>query len=78
MRRHIQGCGPVSESGRPEHRLSGDAIKLHTLLQPIPGVKYDVGVCGGEPCKTGRQKVILALKLRTEVNNGYSQFYWKG
>ena len=61
MRRNIEGYWPVSERGGTEYGLSGDAVELHTLVQSIACVHYDISISGAEPGETWRQKVILTL-----------------
>ena len=61
MRRNVERYRPVSERGGTEYGLSGDAVELHTLVQPIACVYYDISIRGAEPGETWRQQVILTL-----------------
>lgn len=61
MRRNIKSYWPVSERGGTEYGLSGDAVELHTLVQSIACVHYDISIREAESGKTGRQQVIPTL-----------------
>lgn len=51
----------MSERGGTEYGLSGDAVELHTFVQSIARVHYDISIREAESGKTGRQQVIPTL-----------------